>query len=528
MSRQRTLVMWTAVAIVASGIASSPTIARSQRQARNQGDATWGMTQVLGRPTDRSITLSVLGPSSIEAYVEYGTRPGEYRAKTDAATATPGVPLDFGIGGLQPDTRYYYRLRERQPGAGAFREGPEWSFHTQRAAGRTFTFALQGDSHPERLNRMYDPALYARTLANVQKDQPDFYVTMGDDFSVDPLIGRGQLTQRNVDQLYIDQRQFLGEVGRSAPLFLVNGNHEQASRYLLEGTADSPPLLSGRARTRFFPLPAPDTFYSGDAEQVDGIGFLRDYYAWTWGDALFVVIDPYWHSPVQVDAAIGGGGGGGGGRGAGVRGGGGNRGGGGRGGAARGRQADATQGRAGGGRVRDWWGMSIGDAQYQWFKKTLETSKARYKFVFAHHVLGTGRGAVEMADLYEWGRKTPGGVSEFAKYRPGWDLPIHQLMVKTGVTIFFQGHDHLFARQEKDGVVYQEVPNPADATYQAFNRDAYRSGDILPDSGHLRVTVGAEQVKVEYVRAYLAKDEKPDARNGAVAFSYSLTPRATR
>ena len=35
-------------------------------------------------------------------------------------------------------------------------------------------------------------------------------------------------------------------------------------------------------------------------------------------------------------------------------------------------------------------------------------------------------------------------------------MPVHQLMVKNGVTIFFQGHDHLFARQERDGMVYQE------------------------------------------------------------------------
>jgi hypothetical protein len=145
--------------------------------------------------------------------------------------------------------------------------------------------------------------------------------------------------------------------------------------------------------------------------------------------------------------------------------------------------------------------------------------------VFAHHVLGTGRGAVEMADLYEWGGKDRNGESQFAKYRPGWELPIHQLMVKTGVTVFFQGHDHLFARQEKDGVIYQEVPNPADATYQAFNREAYRSGDILPDSGHLRVTVAPDAVKVDYVRAWLPADETGDSRNGAVAFSYTARPR---
>jgi hypothetical protein len=517
MVNDRRLVISIAVAAVALGVAPSPADVAAERQqpAQSRRGVVPPVTQILGRPTDRSIALSVLAPEALELYVEYGPASGEYAARTAPAIARAGVPLEIVIERLQPDSRYYYRLRDRRPGETAFREDRESSFHTQRAPGRTFTFALQGDSHPERVNRMFDPDLYRRTLANVVEDQPDFYVTMGDDFSVDPLIGRGQLTEASVDRLYVDQRTFLGEVGRLAPLFLVNGNHEQAARYLLTGTTDSAPLHSGRARLRYFPLPEPDGFYSGDAERVEGIGLLRDYYAWTWGDALFVVIDPYWHSPVQVDAPPGGGGGG--------RGGGANRGAGARGGA-RGRQAGAAAGQAAPGRNRDWWGMTIGDAQYKWLRKTLEQSKARFKFVFAHHVLGTGRGAVEMADLYEWGGKDSNGRSEFAKYRPGWELPIHQLMVKHGVTIFFQGHDHLFARQEKDGIIYQEVPNPADATYQAFNRDAYRSGDILPDSGHLRVTVAADHVKVEYVRAYLPKDEDTDRKNGAVAFSYTRPP----
>ncbi|MBK6791105.1 MAG: hypothetical protein IPG80_00890 [Anaerolineales bacterium] len=41
--------------------------------------------------------------------------------------------------------------------------------------------------------------------------------------------------------------------------------------------------------------------------------------------------------------------------------------------------------------------------QYQWFRQTLETSNAKYKFVFTHHVLGTGRGGIELADTFEWG-----------------------------------------------------------------------------------------------------------------------------
>jgi hypothetical protein len=174
---------------------------------------------------------------------------------------------------------------------------------------------------------------------------------------------------------------------------------------------------------------------------------------------------------------------------------------------------------------RDLWQMTIGDAQYAWLQKTLETSRAKFKFVFAHHVLGTGRGAVELADLYEWGGRDPRGRDSFKMRRPTWAEPIHQLMARTGVTIFFQGHDHLFARQEKGGIVYQEVPNPADPTYTAFNKDAYRSGDILPNSGHLLVTVGPESVRVDYVRSYLSKDETTTRKDGEVAFSYTVTPR---
>ena len=167
----------------------------------------------------------------------------------------------------------------------------------------------------------------------------------------------------------------------------------------------------------------------------------------------------------------------------------------------------------GGHRDRDWWGITLGDAQYHWFKRTLEQSKAKYKFVFAHHVLGTGRGGIEESDLYEWGGRNRRGDWEFGEKRPGWELPIHQLMVKHGVTIFFQGHDHLFAQQERDGIVYQEVPMPADQGYVAYNEDRYRSGVKLPNSGHLRVTVSPEQVKVDYVRCYLPKDETDQTKD---------------
>ncbi len=118
------------------------------------------------------------------------------------------------------------------------------------------------------------------------------------------------------------------------------------------------------------------------------------------------------------------------------------------------------------------------------------------------------------------------GTWEFDEKRPKWELPIHQLMVKNGVTIFFQGHDHLFAHQQRDGLIYQSTPNPADASYQAFNREAYRSGDILPNSGYLRVAVSPLSVRVDYIRSYLPKDETSEYKNGELAFSYTVKPTA--
>jgi len=97
-------------------------------------------------------------------------------------------------------------------------------------------------------------------------------------------------------------------------------------------------------------------------------------------------------------------------------------------------------------------------------------------------------------------------------------------MAKNGVTIFFQGHDHVFARQQLDGVVYQTLPEPADPSYALYNREAFRSGDVLPNSGRVRVTVSPEQVRVEYVRSYLPKDATPAHPNGEIAFSYEIRP----
>jgi phosphodiesterase/alkaline phosphatase D-like protein len=47
------------------------------------------------------------------------------------------------------------------------------------------------------------------------------------------------------------------------------------------------------------------------------------------------------------------------------------------------RKAERKGDGKGGGRNRDGWATTMGDAQYQWFRRTIEQSKAKYKFIFA-------------------------------------------------------------------------------------------------------------------------------------------------
>ena len=436
---------------------------------------------VLGSPTATSIMANVYSPDhSGMVYIAYGKVPGVYNRQTASAALSAGKPLELALEALSGNTPYYYRLYFQNSDGTGSAQTEEYTFHTARPAGSTFIFSIQGDSHPERDRNQFDATLYTRTLLTAAADKPDFYMTIGDDFSIDTLdpltVTAAQVTER-----YTVQRPYLGLIGCSAPVYLVNGNHEQAARYLLDGTANNVAVWAQNARNSHYSQPAPDGFYTGNSEQIPYIGLLRNHYAWTWGDALFVVIDPYWASPVCVDDPF-----------------------------------------YGGAKRSNLWDVTHGDAQYQWLKTTLEQSKAKFKFVFAHHVMGTGRGGIELAELYEWGGKNGNGSWGFSANRPNWASTIHQLMVANKVTIFFQGHDHIWARQQLDGVTYQTLPEPADPFYTLYNSDAFLSGDKYPNTGYTRVTVSPAAVRVEYIRTWLPKDEGAGKTSGTAAFRYTI------
>jgi phosphodiesterase/alkaline phosphatase D-like protein len=433
-------------------------------------------TIIPGRPTDSTLSLNILSFKDMKVYIEYGIQPGIYINQTAVTNLIAGEPNVMELTGLPADIRCHYRLRFKYTGESNYRADIERTFHTQRSAGKTFTFDVQADSH------IYDKKgnedLYLITEQNIQADIPDFLIDLGDTFGDDH--NPTTITYADMEHLYINQLPFFNVVGRVAPIFFCIGNHEgETTGY--ESIAGSNPICTyaTQARLRFYPNPFPNDFYSGNTNLDIYVNIYREpglpgnYYSWHWGDALFVVLDAYRYLPSAKPANL--------------------------------------------------WDWTLGKVQYDWFKQTLEHSKAKYKFVFAHHVLGQTRGAAVWADKYEWGGYNKNGIWEFNTKRLGWDKPIHQLMVDNNVTIFFQGHDHLFVKEMLDGIVYQEVPMPSDATYHVGdeNMKSY-IGYVLNNSGHVRVTVSDSQAKVDYIRAYLPQDQNDINTNGQIAYTYTI------
>jgi hypothetical protein len=432
-------------------------------------------TEILGRPTDSTITMSILFDQNEDVYWEYGSVSGVYTSFTSTAVAPANTPLEFDFTNLQPDTKYFYRTRYRTSGtSGAFLTGTEHSFHTQRAIGSTFTFTIEADEH------LYDKkgirSEYKICLANQAKDNPDFMISLGDIFGDDhhPTT----ITSSEMDSLHKDYRPYLGAICHSVPFYICLGNHEGEFDYYLKQTPPNNMAVYGTLWRKFYyPNPYPNNFYTGDTvHEPYGMGQPENYYAWTWGDAMFVVLDAYRY---QCDTSA----------------------------------------------KPQHWDWTLGLPQYTWLKNTLQNSTAQYKFVFIHQLRGQGRGGILDAPYYEWGGKNGNGTDGFSTYRPGWDKPIHQLMVDNGVNILFHGHDHLFSHEVLDGLTYQEVPMPSDSTYEIgmlANADAYAS-DTIEGSGHLKVVVSPSCVKVDFIRAYLPADTLSGLHhNGEIAFSYTI------
>ncbi|HCV42203.1 MAG TPA: hypothetical protein DGH68_01875, partial [Bacteroidetes bacterium] len=452
-----------------------------------QGQSFTG-TELLARPTDHSITLNVVSSSAIDAYVEYGISTGVYSNTTSTVSQLANEPTVIVIDGLSANTLYYYRLRYRASGGGSYSARSEHTFRTQRPTGSTFTFDITSDSHVNIL--LGSAATWQQTLTNVAVDNPDFLLDCGDTFAMDGVTSE---STARTNYLYQRTSTTLGLVSASVPILLAVGNHENQESWHLNDNGNpvnSEPVWGTNAQKRYFPNPVPNSFYSGNSDtysNLNGDQLHEDYYAFTWGNALFVVIDPFWYTTAKPFVGNTGGG-----------------------------EPGSSDG--------DRWHWTLGLTQYNWLKQTLENSTATYKFLFMHHMTGGTddyiRGGAYAAPYCEWGGYDEDGTTySFNTKRSGWYAPVHQMLVENNVSAVFHGHDHQYAYEIRDGIVYQSLPS---AGFSGNGFGIYSNGGYTvqakPSPGHLRVTVSPSQTTVDYINSTNA-----NGTNGSVNYTYTIS-----
>jgi hypothetical protein len=465
--------------------------------------------ELLGKPEDTSITINIVPATTIEYHYQYGLTSGANTWSTSDETATGGQPSEITITGLTPNTQYYYRMQYHAPGDGTgdWVNRTEHSFWTQRAPGSTFAFTVTSDTHAQ-LN-----AMFSNVMTNIYNEHPDFNVDLGDTFMIDSAS-----SQTTVNNSYLSYREpsYFDKIGSSVPIFLTPGNHENEEGWNLDDTF-SIAQASIQARKLYFPTPIDDGFYSANTDILAAINpatygdqYREDYYAWTWGDALFVVIDEFqytMHLPYPPIAGEG---------------------------------SDDSKTCDYSNDPNCQWNWTLGAQQYQWFKQTLENSQAKYKFVFSHNMLGgklqaeggTGagyvRGGCEGAPYFEWGGKNADGTEGFADRRSAIfgpeAVPIRQLMMENGVSAYFHGHDHQYVYETCDGMVYQEVPQTGSsgsgfAVYTEGDHGTFNTVKKLNSGGHLLITVTPSIATVDYI--------SNSSTSGTVNYTYTIAPNAT-
>lgn len=385
-------------------------------------------------PTAQGFGLSVVLETGDPSRLQARLRPAG--ADVWEPALAPRVPApdlaEWTFDGLAPGTRYEYSVAEADDSAVVY----AGSAVTQRPAGEPFTFALLADSHigtDPLFGNQGDWETLAAVSAEVGAAAPDLVIHLGDmldfhdvGFNDPPPDGSWTRTA------YLNYRTLLGDTTAHAAHFPVIGNWEGEN-----GTyTDAEIAWSREQRTRYVPAPEPGTYPEGGSPG-------EDYYAFTWGDALFVVLNVM--SYTTTEHLLG-----------------------------------TYPG------VPDDW--TLGEAQLGWLADTLANARARWRFVLIHHPVG-GAAGDEINSAYGRGGGQAAAVGEQAI--------VHQLMLDHGVQVFFYAHDHVFTDMVVDGVHYTE-PGSAGAIWM-FTAAETGYAESWLQSGWGRVDVGPDAVDVKLV-----------------------------
>ena len=378
-----------------------------------------------------AVKFSITSASTGTGYIEYGIKAGSYTTRTAAFAI--GKSTLTSVAGLNPSTKYYFRLRYLFTGKTFLLTSP--LSMTTPSAEKTGIFAIQADPHMDE-NSSAD--VYTKTLDLIATSGASFLMDLGDIFMVDKLAEK---SEANIRARFMLMKNYYARL-KGVPLKIVLGNHDGELGYSTFNTK--------HYRAEYFP------------EQTKEVS----YFALSESNTLHIALDPFTYTTTNPKS--------------------------------------------------DGWQWTLGKTQYDWLVSTLKNSSEEHKFVYLHHLLvgdAQSRGGTHIASFNEWGGKNMDGTEGFSQMRPGWGKPIHQLLKENGVSIVFKGHDHLYVKEEMDGIIYQTLPQPShpgDGTNSALQY-GYGESKVIGGSGYLRVETGPGKVQVDFVKY-----------DGTIADSYTL------
>ncbi len=419
-------------------VLGAPTVLTAGPSAPRGPAPQLGLPPLLARPTASSILINARnGAEDVSAVVELLGSDG-----TDVLRTLPvirraaGEMMEWNVTGLSPATRYRYRVRaDGSTGAdGLLARG---GFITARRPSEQYTMALMTDPHTGSwADGSANVGVMDDVIRNVERDNPDFILTLGDNVAWTSSRNFAQTSETGALAAYEQYRRHMGRLTAYAPHFSALGNWDgETGKFPAESVT-----LVRSVRHRLLPNPDHSTYAEGGSA-------AQDYYAFTWGPALWVVLNVQSYSVASTPLTL------------------------------------PTAGDVS--LVTDW---TLGREQLAWLERTLKASSAPFKFLGIHHTVG-GNAGNPSDTLYGRGGARAVNVGE--------QKIVHQLMHDHGVQIFFYGHDHVFVDDVVDGIHYA-LPGSFGAPWH-FQPGVTGYDRFWADSGHARVNVTAKEVVVEYV-----------------------------
>lgn len=291
-------------------------------------------------------------------------------------------------------------------------------------------------------------------------------------------------------------RNFWAPVLKLGTVVFVLGNHEGEAGYQQNGGEAPRQMWDTYWRKQYLSLPASATYPEGGeggawdsaadwrptgtsddgvtwdyddpayiATYIEALGpeaytDLQNFYAFTWGNALFVVLDVFRYTE----------------------------------------PGDPAVWLGGGSRTRPGPTWTLGLTQRAWLETVLSGSSAPYKFLLLHHLPG-GEQIHQPTKWYGRGsgaNLTPHVVDADATspyYGHVWDPEdwwLHQLCKTHGVTAVIKGHDHKFCHVVKETVHYVSAPT---AAAPSLNTDGWNFPSAAASYGSASI-LGADKAEV--------------------------------